>query len=90
MLTCICSIINHAYIEDPPTAAAAIINRMCTLANLPFAFHPCFDDISFTSHLHQLTTSHGINTYIFYFAVLFYLDSKTRDHMEVLPMTHQD
>ena len=81
MLTHICSVINHAYVEDPPTAAAATINRMHTLANLPFAYHFHFEHLSFTSHLHWLPTSHGINAYIFYFTILFYLDLKYGDHI---------
>ena len=42
---------------------------MCTLTYLPFATHFCFEHFCFTSHLHQLTASHGINLYLFYFAV---------------------
>ena len=67
-------VINNAYVEDPPTAAAATIYRTRTLANLPFASHFRFEHFSFTSHLHWLTTSRGINVYVFYFTVLFYLD----------------
>ena len=69
VFTCIHSTINNAYIEDPPTAAAAIIYRMCTPNNLPFATHFCFEHFCFTSHLQQLTTSHRINIYLSYLAV---------------------
>ena len=74
VFTHIHSVINITYVEDPHIAAAATIYRMHTPNNLPFASQFHFKHFSFTSHLHQLTTSHGINIYLFYFTVLFYLD----------------
>ena len=72
--------ISNAHVEDHTTAAAATIYRMHTLANLPFATHFCFKHICFTSHLHWLTASCGINVYLFYFAVFILYGLKPGAH----------
>ena len=79
VFTRIRSTINNAYVEDPPTAAAATIFRMCTLANLPFAHPLLLWTLRFTSYLHQLTTSHG-NKHLYillYHFVLFGLKARS-------------
>ena len=58
--------------------------RTRTPTNLPFATHFCFKHFCFTSHLHRLTASRGINFYLFYVIVLFYTDLKPGAHTSVI------
>ena len=62
--------------------------RTCTLTNLPFATHFHVEHCCFTSHLHQLTTSHGIKLYTFDFAVIILYGFQSRAHKN--QVYHQD
>ena len=48
---------------------------MHTLTNSPFATHFTLEHFCFTSHLHWLMTSHGINFIYFTLLLLFIMDS---------------
>ena len=66
--------------NDPPTGAATIIYRTRTPTNLLFAIRFCFKHFCFTSHLHQLTTSRGINFTYFTLPFSFLHGFKSRAH----------